>query len=367
MDNQVLHTRYQRQIALRGFGEEAQQKLSEARVLVVAAGGLGCPVLQYLCAAGVGTIGVVDDDVVSLSNLHRQVLYKTEDVGKPKAIIAAEYLRLLNPQVTINVYNERLTVANALDILKQYDIIIDGSDNFATRYLVNDACVLLNKPLVYGAILQYEGRLSVFNIANNKGLRAVNYRDIFARMPATDVPDCSNAGVLGVLPGVIGTMMATEVIKLITGIGDVLQGAMMIYNLLSQQMYKVYISPDPEAEKYIPETEEEFKRNTYKDVCAATDLEIGREAFNQWLGKEDVMLVDVRAFGEEPVITEFEYIQIPFNEIENNVHRLIKDNIVLFCASGKRSLAAARQLKQIDSAINIYSLKGGIVNWKRSV
>ncbi len=182
MNNDQLYERYQRQLILKGFGAEAQQKLLSAFVLVIGAGGLGCPVLQYLVAAGVGSIGIIDDDVVDLSNLHRQVLYNVQMIGRPKADCAVEVLQQLNPQTRFNIYNERLTNKNAAAILSAFDVIIDGSDNFATCYLVNDACVLLNKPLIYGAISQYEGQVAVFNVLQNNE-RSANYRDLFPHPP----------------------------------------------------------------------------------------------------------------------------------------------------------------------------------------
>src|SRR6185503_14130502 len=193
MERKESYDRYQRQIILPGFGEESQQKLLKAKILVMGAGGLGCPVLQYLAAAGTGTIGIVDDDVVALNNLHRQVLYSVGDIGLSKAERAAYLLRQLNPEINIIPYNERLTVQNALTLITDFDIIVDGTDNFSTRYLINDACVLLNKPLVYGAISQFEGQVSVFNFRKNSNDEAVNYRDLFPDPPVEDeVLNCAD-------------------------------------------------------------------------------------------------------------------------------------------------------------------------------
>jgi molybdopterin-synthase adenylyltransferase len=205
--------RYGRQIMLADIGIEGQQKLKQAKVLVVGAGGLGCPLLQYLCAAGTGTIGLVDFDVIEVHNLHRQILYNTEDIGKPKAITAAEKLKALNPNVTIIPFNELLSEENAERIIAEFDIVADGSDNFNTRYLVNDTCVKLKKPLVYGSILRSEGQLAVFNLNGSKHLR-----DLFHEPPAPeDVPSCSETGVLGIVPGIIGSMMCDMVMKVILG------------------------------------------------------------------------------------------------------------------------------------------------------
>jgi molybdopterin/thiamine biosynthesis adenylyltransferase len=221
--------RYDKQIALPEVGEAGQQKLAEAKVLVVGAGGLGCPALQYLAAAGVGTIGIVDGDVVNETNLHRQVLYTNPDVGKPKAAVAAERLKQLNPEVEIQTFPEFLTAANAMDIVANYDLIVDTTDNFAARYRINDVCVKLDKPFVYGAIHRFEGQISVFNYKGGP-----TYRCLFPDKPAeSQIPDCNEMGVLGVLPGIVGTYQATEVLKVILEIGEVLSGKLMTLNLLT--------------------------------------------------------------------------------------------------------------------------------------
>jgi len=217
--------RYNRQMILPEIGIKGQEKLSSAKVLVIGAGGLGCPALLYLSAAGIGTIGVIDFDVVELHNLHRQILYSTDDVGKPKALIAAEKLKKQNPHSNILIFNELLSETNAEKIISQFDIVVDGSDNFLTRYLVNDTCVKLNIPLVYGSILKFEGQVAVFNCKGSK-----NLRDIFPEPPnAEDVPNCDENGVLGTLPGIIATMMAQETLKLILGM-EVLKNQLLIFD-----------------------------------------------------------------------------------------------------------------------------------------
>jgi len=215
-------------------GMEGQVKIKQAKVLVVGAGGLGCPLLQYLCAAGVGTIGVIDFDVIEVHNLHRQILYNTEDIGKHKAIVAAEKLRALNQNVSILSLNELLTEENAEGIFKDFDIIADGSDNFNTRYLVNDFCIKLNKPLVYGSILKSEGQLAVFNFQGSK-----NLRDLFPEPPAPeDVPSCSETGVLGIVPGIIGGLMCDLVLKIILD-HKVETGTLILVDLQKYEMKKI--------------------------------------------------------------------------------------------------------------------------------
>lgn len=366
MNNDRLYERYQRQLILKGFGAEAQQKLLSASVLVIGAGGLGCPVLQYLTAAGVGAVGIVDDDVVSLSNLHRQVLYNVRMIGRPKVECAVEVLQQLNPQTKFTVYNERLTSKNADGILSSFDVVVDGSDNFATRYLVNDACVLLNKPLVYGAISQYEGQVAVFNIEeNNKS--TVNYRDLFPHPPKEgEVLNCAEAGVLGVLPGIMGSIMANETIKLITGTGVLLTDKLFTYNTLNNQTYELELSKRTETASLIPATIAALKQTDYEWLCSTATMisEIDAAAFNNFIAEGTAVIVDVREKDEQPVVTEFSHMQIPLNSLQQHTAWLTEDTIVLFCLSGKRSAAAAKQLTELfGTSKKIYSLKGGIQQW----
>jgi len=226
--------RYNRQTILPEIGDEGQEKLKNARVLVIGAGGLGCPILQYIATAGVGFIGIMDFDTIEIHNLHRQILYTENEIGKHKAIVAQEVVSKLNPLIKAVVIQEKLTVENASQIIEQYDIIVDGSDNFTTRYLVNDTCVCLNKTLVYGSILKFEGQIAVFNHNGSK-----NLRDLFPEMPdPKDVPNCNLNGVLGTLPGIIGTMMAHETLKLIIGLPS-LKNELLIFNTLNWNFTKL--------------------------------------------------------------------------------------------------------------------------------
>lgn len=353
-----FNERYSRQIKLKGFGEEAQQKLLNASVLVIGAGGLGCPALQYLVSAGVGTIGIVDDDVVALSNLHRQVLYSTSDIGLAKVTCAAEKLKSLNPDCKIIPHLVRLTTANALSIIRDYAILLDGSDNFATRYLVNDACVLLGKPFIHGAISQYEGQVAVFNAEAEN--RSANYRDLFPQPPEESVLNCEEMGVLGVLSGVIGAMMAGETIKLITGIGKALINRLLIYNLLNNQYNELKIMPRKENRS--PSTESEFQQMQYEWMCStdAKGIEVEVDFLNQAIAAKDTLIIDVREVGERPQADGFSHICIPFSEIQNRLSDFKSDQIILFCQSGKRSLKAAQYLSSQFASKKIYSLRGGI-------
>jgi len=368
MKDQDLYDRYHRQIILPEFGEGGQRKLLKAKVLVIGAGGLGCPALQYLTAAGVGTIGIVDDDVVSLNNLHRQVLYSVNDIGSSKAERSANILRALNPEIKIIPYNERLTTQNALAIIDEYEIIIDGTDNFSTRYMINDACVLLNKPLVYGAISQFEGQVSIFSPLKGSN-EAVNYRDLFPDPPRDgEVLNCAEAGVLGVLPGIIGSMMANETIKLITGIGESLINQLLTYNALNNQVYILNLSARKETKALIPKNESEFLKTDYEWLCAAPvqQNEIDPGIFNDMIAKGNIDVIDVRELHETPTVNEFNHIRIPLAQLADNASLIKSGTVIAFCQSGKRSLQATRILSGIfGETKEIYSLRGGIVEWKK--
>jgi molybdopterin/thiamine biosynthesis adenylyltransferase/rhodanese-related sulfurtransferase len=364
MLNSQQYERYSRQVSLAEIAEAGQSKLLQAKVLVIGAGGLGCPILQYLTAAGVGHIGIADDDVVSLSNLHRQILYGFDDIGKPKATIAAQRLTELNADVEFFIFQIRITNANAWEIINGFDIVVDGSDNFETRYLVNDACVLLNKPLVYGSVFRFEGQVSVFNVNGS-----VNYRDVFAEPPAIgEVPDCSEAGVLGVLPGIIGNLMANETIKLITKAGMLLTNKLLSYNSLNNSFYEILLEAGTNKNVAIPGNRAEFENMNYALSCAfdPASIEIDAEQFNSLILTRQVNIVDVREPGEQPFIEEFSHQNIPLSEFKSQQTFTwdAAEQVVFFCQSGKRSLEAAMLLKESNPQLSVLSLKGGIAKWK---
>ena len=367
MNTNFTYERYQRQIILKELGIAGQHKLAAAKVLVIGAGGLGCAALQYLVAAGIGNVGIVDDDVVSISNLHRQVIYTVQDIGKPKSLIAKEKLQQLNPEISIIAYNEKLTTKNALNIIECFDIIMDGTDNFASRYLINDACVLMNKPLVFGAVSQFEGQVAIFNCQNKDESTPVNYRDLFPVPPKDDeVLNCAEAGVLGVLPGITGTMMASETIKLITGMGLPLINSLLTFNALNNQFFQVALSSNPATVLLLPQDEEAFKEMDYVFLCSASfePFEINVDRFNELIATSKVDIIDVREPGELPEIKEFNYIQIPLSIFEENIPLIENETVILFCQSGKRSKQAAQSLiDRMGTSKKIFSLKGGIINW----
>lgn len=356
-DNQ----RYQRQVSLKEFGEEGQRKLRAAKVFVAGVGGLGCPALLYLVTGGVGTIGFADNDAVSFSNLHRQVLFSEEDIGKSKVVQAAKKLKQINPGINIISYPVELTNLNVLDIIKEYDVIIDGTDNFATKFLLNDACVLLDKPFIYGAVSKFEGQVAIFNVSE-KNIKC-NYRDLFPQPPSEEILNCSEDGVLGVVTGIVGTMQANEAIKLITGIGAPLINRLMIYNSLNSQTYTIGLSENKEVYD-LPSNEEEFKKMDYHFLCGANkNVEIiDAVIFRQMLAENDTAFIDVRENGEKPD-ANFYHKKIPLSRFENSIHDIGENKIVLFCQTGQRSLQAAQMLlKNDDGSKKVYSLRGGIVS-----
>lgn len=337
---------------------------------MIGAGGLGCPALLYLTAAGVGTIGIVDFDTVQESNLQRQVLFTTDDIGKNKARVAITRLSQLNPFTRFMLHQLKLDSTNALQIIGEYDMVLDGSDNFPTRYLVNDACVLAAKPVVYGAILQYEGQISVFNAPTGNGNRSVNYRDLFPMPPLPDeVPNCEEAGVLGVLPGIIGSMMAGEAIKLITGIGVPLAGKLAILDSLTLELTHVTI-PDRNTRTSINHLIDYdlfcgINQNKSKSLGMK---EVTVQELKQMLDSQvDFQLIDVR----EPYENDMANLGgelIPMAEVPHNLDRISKTKkVVVHCRSGGRSGNIIQWLEKNHGFDNLYNLKGGILAWAKEI
>jgi sulfur-carrier protein adenylyltransferase/sulfurtransferase len=364
--------RYQRQIALPQLGAAGQQKLLSAKVLIVGVGGLGCPALQYLAGPGIGVLGIVDDDIVSLNNLHRQILFGNDDIGSSKALMATKKMAALNPCITINTFSERLTTANALEIITTYDIVLDCTDNFATRYMINDACVLLKKPLVFGAITRFEGQVAVFNSLEKDGTYSANYRDIFPVPPLDEeVMNCEEAGVLGVLPGMIGCMMANETVKLVTNIGEPLINKILMINMLDYQQFIFSINKTTITHDHLPANEIAFKQTDYIAACnsnrinvpVAHSMIINREQLFELLEDGETLVVDVREPHELPILTSLPVTQIPTSSLEKSFPLFNKQTIILFCQSGKRSLLVANILKEkFGETKNIYSLKNGVTD-----
>lgn len=366
--------RYQRHLVLKEFGPEAQTRLKNAKVLVVGAGGLGCPALLYLAAAGVGTIGIVDHDVVDITNLQRQILYSEEDVGRLKTEVAVSKLKALNSNIAVRPHQLRLNSENAFETIRDYDIVVDATDNFPARYLLNDACVLLGKPLVYGSVLEFEGQVSVFN-QNINGVFTTNYRDLFPEPPlAGATPNCQEAGVLGVIPGIIGTLQAAEVLKIITEAGKTLANKLLLLDVrefeqttinIPQRNARASIRGLIDYEDFCGISQDKSKSLVTKDVImkevTVQDLKDLKER------EEDFQLIDVREPYEYD-ICNLEGELIPMSEIPKNVDRISKDKkVILHCRSGKRSGDMLLWLEKNHGFKNLYNLKGGILAWAKEI
>lgn len=359
--------RYARQIKLPEMGVSGQEKLLNARVLVVGAGGLGCPVLQYLAAAGVGFLGIVDDDIVDLSNLQRQVLYTEYDIGEFKAKCAAQKLSEINSTLDIRAYSERLIPENAERLISQVDLVVDCSDNFNTRYLINDACRILSKPWVYAGIHKYEGQISVFNYSS-RVKPEFSYRTLFPT-PSDDQSKntCEETGVLGVLPGIIGVLQATEVLKIITGIGEVLKGKLLVFNSLTMQSQIIDLADSLTESTSGPATMDELVSTKYSNECNPESemKEITVEELQQWIDSgKPIRFLDVRQPGEWPEAEGIIDLQIPLPLVEKESTQISRDvDVVVYCNSGQRSERAIELLTEKHQFNNLIKLVGGVEEW----
>ncbi|UAK39988.1 adenylyltransferase/sulfurtransferase MoeZ [Gordonia bronchialis] len=364
--------RYSRHLIIPDVGMDGQKRLKNARVLVIGAGGLGSPTLLYLAAAGVGTIGIVEFDVVDESNLQRQVIHGQSDIGRPKAESARDSIREINPYVTVNIHDQRLEPEGAIELFSQYDLILDGTDNFATRYLVNDAAVLAHKPYVWGSIYRFEGQASVFWEDAPDG-RGINYRDLYPQAPPPGmVPSCAEGGVLGILCASIGSIMGTEAIKLICGIGEPLLGRLMVYDALDMTYRTIRIRKDPEGERIAGLID-------YEEFCGVVSDEAASAAVGSTLtavelkekldAGENLALIDVR----EPVEWDIVHIDgatlIPKGDIlaGAGLAEIPQDRpTVLYCKTGVRSAEALAALKRAGFA-DAKHLQGGVTAWANQV
>ncbi len=352
--------RYSRHFVLQGFGQDAQEKLQLASVLVVGAGGLGAPLLQYLTAAGVGTIGIADFDKVSLSNLQRQVLFTNNTIGTNKAKTSVKVLQKLNPNVRFKTFTDKLTSENTLDIINQFDVIIDGTDNFPTRYLINDACVIKGKPLVYGSVHGFEGQCAVFNYKGGP-----NYRDIHPTPPDPNaVPNCAEGGVIGALPGIIGSMMAVEAIKLAAGLAPGLAGKLYLFDSLHYYNQKIKLGKANLENKVTQLIDyEEFCSSKLETPARMKSIDVN--TLKEWLANspDNTHLVDVREVFER-AIRHIGGIHIPLNDIiENSEDIPLKGNVIFYCSGGVRSAYAIEQLYKHSNYSNFYNLENGLKYW----
>ncbi len=343
--------RYNRQTILKDFGLESQEKLAQAKVLVVGAGGLGIPVLTYLNAMGVGTLGIVDADEVSVSNLHRQVLYGENDIGQSKVAVAIKKLASQNSDTKLIPLHTFLTRNNALEVIKDFDLVVDASDNFPTRYLINDACVILKKPFVYGALHSFEGQVSVFNYQGGP-----TYRCLFPNMPkANEIPNCNEHGVLGIIPGIVGNLQALEVVKVLTGIGEVLSGKLLLYNGLEQSIRKIKFPC------ITLNLEIEALQSEYTFDCPSALNSIDASDFEVLYQSKEVQTIDVRSLQEYQQFHLKNALCHPLSEIENWKQQLNYNKpIYLICESGIRSIQAQLYLQNYKPEANFINVNGGI-------
>lgn len=355
----MQQARYRNQVKLAEVGIEGQEKLARAKVLVIGAGGLGCPVLSYLAAAGIGTLGIMDFDVVDETNLHRQPLYTTKDVGKFKAEIAADYLQKLNPLISIKPILEKLSPENALEIIPEYDLIIDATDNFPTRYLINDACIISKKPWIFASIQAWEGQVSVFNYKNGP-----TYRCLFPAPPSIeDAPNCNENGVIGTLPAVIGSFQANEAVKCILGKGENLSGRLLVVDLLQNQFLKLSVNRNETEVAKITSLSSE----NYSALCSVKQIPNIQDAIEitatQLAGKtENFVLIDIREEYEfeENGLNNF-CINIPYQQLISQ-SELIENNktYIFICEKGKTSRELVKHFRQKLGKENVWSLSGGI-------
>ena len=363
-------SRYARHISLPEIGIQGQEKLKSSSVACIGTGGLGSPLLIYLAAAGIGRIGIVDFDVVEFSNLQRQIIHTTNSIGILKTLSAKERILHINPSCQVDLFNQKLTSSNALEILKNYDVICDCSDNFPTRYLINDACVILNKPNIYGSIARFEGQASVFNLKED----SPNYRDLIPTPPPRElIPSCAEAGVMGILPGIIGTIQAAEAIKIITNIGCPLNGRILIFDALKMRFKELKLKSNPvnrKIEKLIDYESfcSEIKvRNEVNIDIQSISVKKLKLLINQ--SSEEILLIDVRNLIEHNECSILGCQLIPLNTIEsgeaiNKIRNLAaQKSLYIFCKSGTRSLRAIKHLKKFGiCGINI---EGGIEAWNK--
>jgi adenylyltransferase/sulfurtransferase len=362
--------RYARHLTLPEVGPEGQKLLSEASILVVGAGGLGSPALLYLAAAGIGRIGVIDDDSVDLSNLQRQILHGTAAIGEAKVTSAERRLGDLNPEVAVEAHETRLVAGNALEVIGGYDLVIDGSDNFSTRYLIGDACEILGKPWVFGSIHRFEGQVTTFNLDGGP-----NYRDLFPEAPPAELaPNCAEAGVLGVLPGIIGSIQATEAIKIILGVGEPLSGRLLVIDALGMGMRSLSYSHDPSRATVTELSEYSIECSSEADDVEETlqgMLEIDPIEYVERIGRGwSPFLLDVRRVDEERIVSlEGTSLRIQHNSIPQRADEVPSDrDVVVYCRTGSRSAAVARFLVASRSPEGrVYNLTGGIHEWSDTV
>ena len=367
--------RYARHLILPQVGEMGQKKIKSASVLVVGAGGLGSPVLMYLAAAGIGKIGIIDDDKIELTNLQRQIIHSTSSIGELKTESAKKRINQINPEIIVEIFDTRLTIENAKEIINRYDVIVDGTDNFATRYTISDCCEILGKPWVFGSIHRFEGQVSVFNLNGSP-----NYRDLFPKAPPPELaPNCAEAGVLGVLPGIIGSFQANEVLKIILEIDGILDSELLLIDTQTMNIRKLRYNANKEREKVTELSEEAISCALGLDEEQSLDVSDTKENMKEISPIEYVdkvkngwkpFFLDVRREDEEKIVTlPNTNLRISHTEIPSRLEEIPSDqDIVIYCRSGARSAMVANFLKMSGNyPMEIYNLSGGIHLWASTV
>ena len=367
--------RYARHLILPQVGEAGQKKIKSASVLVVGAGGLGSPVLMYLAAAGIGKIGIIDDDKVDMTNLQRQIIHSTSSIGELKTESAKRRIKEINPEIIADIFDTRLTIENAKEIIDGYDIIVDGTDNFATRYTISDCCEILGKPWVFGSIHRFEGQVSVFNLNGSP-----NYRDLFPKAPPPELaPNCAEAGVLGVLPGIIGSFQANEVLKIVLEMDGILDSELLLIDTQTMNIRKLRYNSNKEREKVTELSEDAISctlgldeeqsldaSSTKQNMKEISPLEYVNKVKNGW----KPFFLDVRREEEEKIVTlPNTNLRISHTEVPSRLQEIPNDqDIVIYCRSGARSAMVANFLKMSgDYSMEVYNLSGGIHLWSSTV
>ena len=367
--------RYARHLILPQVGEAGQKKIKSASVLVVGAGGLGSPVLMYLAAAGIGKIGIIDDDKVDMTNLQRQIIHSTSSIGELKTESAKRRIKQINPEIIVDIFDTRLTIENAKEIIDGYDIIVDGTDNFATRYTISDCCEILGKPWVFGSIHRFEGQVSVFNLNGSP-----NYRDLFPKAPPPELaPNCAEAGVLGVLPGIIGSFQANEVLKIVLEMDGILDSELLLIDTQTMNIRKLRYNSNKERKKVTELSEEAIScalgldeeksldaSSTKQNMKEISPLEYVDKVKNGW----KPFFLDVRREEEEKIVTlPNTNLRISHTEVPSRLQEIPEDqDIVIYCRSGARSAMVANFLKMSgDYSMEVYNLSGGIHLWSSTV
>ncbi len=360
--------RYSRHINLSEIGIVGQQKLKKSKVLIVGLGGLGSPAALYLAAAGVGTLGIVDHDTISLDNLQRQILYADSQVGIYKADAAKERLNGINPHITITIYKDRITSSNAMDMIREYDLVLDCTDNFPVRYLINDACIMAGKPYVYGAVYKFEGQVSVFGLKDSGC-----YRCLFPEPPEPElIPNCADGGVLGVLPGIIGTLQATEAIKLLLDIGEPLNGKMLLFDALAMDFRIMNIKRDDNCKlcgknpviKELNDYEIECKNMNILEEAEVTVVELKKLLDRN----SKLQIIDVREVGEYTEGGMEDAKLIPLGQVVQRMPELDDSSTAyMICRSGKRSATAIRSLKNAGYKGEMKNVTGGMLAWSSEI